>query len=339
MKAWRIHESGALTLDELPSQSVGGGCVKFKSIVGGISLTDVLMYEGKLPPRCSPVIIGRQCVGMVTEVGAEVTSLSRGDRVVVDPFVTCKSCAACAAGRHDECEKLLCCGVDDNGFMSDFVVAPASGLYVLPERIKDTDAIFTEHIALCINAVNKLNLGKGEHIVIVGASALGIILAQVAIYNQAVPILIDTDAASLAIAEELGIYYTVNSVETDPMKKIFNITGGKMSETVAFVNLSQMAFGRSLDYAARGGRVAIVGGADVAVDINGGFEGILNKQLRVIGVNNGARMFPSAINLLATRTVDVSRLISGEVPFADVEKSVREHAENKGRFMKMAVRF
>ena len=338
MKAWRLHDKEQLTLDELPVQTVGENCVKIKTLASGISTTDVLMYQGKMSLSSAPLIIGRQCVGMVTEVGEGVTGLQRGDRVAADPFVCCTTCAQCKAEKHNECERMLCRGVGDDGFMSDFSVLPADMLYVLPERIKDNDAVFIEHIALCINAVSKLNLEKGEHLVIVGASALGLILAQVAIYYQAVPVLVDTDAAALSLAEELGVYYTVNSVETDPMKKIFTITGGKMAEAVAYINLAHMAFGRSLDYAAKGGRVALVGWSDVADDLSGEFGAILNKQLTVLGVNNGARTFPSAINLLATSTIDVSRLVSHEVAFADVEKSVREHAENMSRFMKAVVK-
>ena len=338
MKAWRLHDKEQLTLDELPIQSVGEGCVKLKTLASGISITDVLMYEGKMPVSSAPLIIGRQCVGLVTETGENVTGLSRGDRVAADPFVCCKTCAPCKAGRHDECEKLVCYGVDDNGFMSDFSVVPASMLYVLPDRIKDSDAVFIEHIALSINAVSKLNLDKGEHVVIVGANALGVIMAQVALYYQAVPILVDTDAEMLRLAEDLGVYYTVNSVETDPMKKIFSITGGKMAETVAFITTSRMAFGRSLEYVAPGGRVALIGHADPDGDLSGGFTAVLNRQLKLMGVNNGARLFPAAINLLATRTVDVSRLISCEVGFADVESCVRASAQNPGRFIKAVVK-
>ena len=338
MKAWRLHDKEKLTLDELPSQSVGEGCVKIKTLACGISLTDVLMYEGKLAPGSLPVIIGRQCVGMVTETGENVTGLVRGDRVAADPFVSCKTCAPCKNGRADECEKMLCCGLNDNGFMSDFTVAPAGVFYKLPDRISDTDGVFLEHIALSINAVGKLGLDKGEHIVIVGANALGIILAQVALYSQAVPILVDTAADNLALAESLGVYYTVNSVDADPMKKIFSLTGGRMSETVAFVSTSHMSFGRCLDYAAVGGRVAVVGRSQISDEMAGSFNTVLDKQLKVAGVNNGAKLFPAAINLLANRTVDVSKLISCEVKFGDVENSVREHAENIGRFVKAVVR-
>lgn len=338
MKAWRLHDKEVLTFDDLPVQNVGDGCVKLKTLVSGISQTDVLMYSGKIPLKAVPLIIGRQCVGMVTEVGENVSRLQRGDRVVVDPFAACGICPQCKAEQYDECEKLICRGVDDNGFMSDFNVLPANLLYKLPDRIKDNDAILIEHIALSINVVNKLNLEKGEHLVIVGASTLGIILAQVAIYYQAVPVLVDTDAQNLALAADLGVYYTVNSVDADPAKKIFAITGGKMAEAVAFVNTAQMAFGRSLDYAARGGRVALVGWAEVSDEISGGLGAILDKQLKLVGVNNGAHMYSSAINLLANRTLDVSRLISHEIKFDDVAASVREHMENPALFMKAVVK-
>lgn len=339
MKAWRLHDKEKLTFDELPSQSVGDGCVKLKTLAAGISYTDVYMYNGRLPISTSPIIIGRQCVGMVTEVGESVTGLVRGDRVAADPFVCCKSCTPCRENRADECEKMICYGVNDNGFMSDFIVAPANILYKLPERITDNDAIFIEHIALSVNAVSKLNLEKGEHIVIVGANALGIILAQVALYYQAVPILVDTDGENLAIAESLGVYYTINSVESDPMKKIFSITGGKLADCVAFISTSHMAFGRSLDYASVGGRVALVGLSDVCGEMTGSFTSILNKQLKVMGVNNGAKLFSAAINLLANRTVDVSKLVGHEVKFEDAEKAIREQSEHPDRFIKAVVKF
>ena len=338
MKAWRLHAKEELTLDELPVQTVGENCVKFKTLAAGLSLTDLLMYEGKVPFGSEPHIIGRQCVGLVTEVGSLVSGFARGDRVAVDPFVPCKNCPPCKANRHDECEKMTCRGVDDDGLMSDFNVVSASMLHKIPERIKDSDAVLIEYVALGINTVNKLKLDKGEYIVIVGANAIGLCLAQVALYSQAVPILVDMDAERLALAKELGVYYTINSVESDPVKKIFALTGGRMAETVAFINSSQMAFGRCLDYAAVGGRVAIVGWASAADELSGNFGGVLRRQLKVVGVNNGAKLFPSAINLLATRTVDVSRLISAEVKFSEIQEFVSEHAKEVNRYLKVVVK-
>ena len=338
MKAWRLHEAGKLTLDELPVQTVGAGCIKLKTLACSVGLSDVLAFEGQVFREALPMIIGRECVGLVTETGEGVTSLTRGDRVAVDPFVSCKACPPCKSGRADHCEKLYCLGVDDNGFMSDFSVVSADSAYRLPDRIKDQDAVFLPHIALAISTVNKLKLDKGQNVVIVGAGALGLILAQVVLYYQAVPILVDVDADRLRLAESLGVYYTVNSVDADPQKRIFAITGGHMSEAVAYMSPSHMSFARSLDFAARGGKVAVTGWSDTVSDQQSGFASVIKKQLTVMGVNNGARLFPASINLLANNTINVAPLISREIPFAEVDAGVRDIAKNKDRYIKVLVK-
>lgn len=338
MKAWRIYEKGDLRCDELDSQPVGENCVKLKMLASAISLTDTMLFDGQLPLHCSPMIIGRQGVGLVTEVGAGVTGFKRGDRVAVAPYACCNNCPPCKAGHTSDCEKLLTFGVEDNGFMCDFAVVGADNLYTLPDRVKDTDAVFLEHIAMAINTLTRLDIEKGEHLVIVGSNVIGLIMAQVAMYYQAVPILVDTRQDRLDMAEQLGICYTINSVDADPQKKIFSMTGGHMADAVAFVTTSKMSLLRSLDYTAKGGRVAIVGWADSKADLNASFSSVFTKQLTVTGVNNGAKNIPSAINMLANKTVDVKSMASKEISFAEVGDYVREAVEMPNKYMKIIVK-
>lgn len=225
MKAWRIYEPNHLKFDEMDAQPVGEGCVKLKMLRSAVSQMDVRLYSGKLKAEY-PLILGRQGVGMVTEVGEGVTSYKRGDRVAVNPVTPCRSCSACVSGHTHECTHTLTYGMTEDGFLRDFAVVPADRSFIgLPDRISDTDAIFLEHIAMAINTVGALDLEKGEHIVVYGATLVGLILAQAAIYYQAVPVLVDMRADRLSLAESLGVYYTVNPVESDPFKKIFTITG------------------------------------------------------------------------------------------------------------------
>lgn len=337
MKAWRIYDKGVLKCDEMDSQPAGEGCVKLKMLKTAISITDTMLYDGRLNLKTSPMIIGRQGIGMVTEVGKDVTKFQRGNRVVVNPYKSCSVCNNCKTGKSSDCEKLVTYGVEDDGFMRDFAVLSADDVYSLPDRIRDSDAVFLEHIAMAINTVSKLNVEKGEHIVIVGANVVGLIMAQVAIYYQAVPILVDTRQDRLELAESMGVYYTINSVDIDPYKKIFTLTGGKMAEAVAFITTSKMSLVRSLDYAAKCGRVAIVGWVDSKGDLNACLSSVFTHQLTLMGINNGAKYLPSAINMLANKTVDVSRLISKEIDFADVHKYVEEQSAMPNRFMKVVV--
>ena len=85
---------------------------------------------------------------------------------------------------HEEhgVKKVSVLGVDVNGLLSDFVSVPAENVYALPDGIPDDEAIFAEYIALGNNVLNSLEAGKGDFLVIVGASTLGLIIAQLALY-------------------------------------------------------------------------------------------------------------------------------------------------------------
>ena len=338
MKAWRVYEAGEIRCDELKSQTVGENCIKVKITCSTISPTDKLVFEGKLSADKLPLIIGRQCVGMVTEVGENVTNVVRGDRVAVDPYGFCKQCANCKAGKQNECEKMLTYGVDEDGFMRDFVVVSADDVYKLPERVRDGDAVFIDHIAMALAALNKINPEKGEHIVISGANVIGIVLAQVAMYQQAVPILVDTLEDILAIAEELGVYYTVNSVDTDVQKKIFSLTGGRMADSVVHIASSQLPLSLSLEYVRLGGKAVVVDWDGAEDDMDVSLKPLLGKQLSLFGVNNGAKNIPSAINMLANKTVSVERLVSKEIEFAEVGKYIKEQIEMPNKYIKILVK-
>lgn len=339
MKAWRLYAKGDIRLEELESQTVGAACAKIKISSSIISPSDIMQYDGRIGLKSSPLILGRISVGMVTEVGADVSSLARGNRVVINPYEFCHTCANCKSGRLADCEKMLTMGVDDNGSFSDFCVINAAELLSIPDRIKDNEAVYLEHVAMAINTLNKLNIEKGEHIVIVGASTLGIIMAQVAMYYQAVPVLVDTRQERLDLAESLGVYYTVNSVDADPYKKVFSVTGGRLADAVAFVTTSKMSLTRALDYCVKGGRLAMVGWADTKTDLNASLSQAFNKQLTIVGVNNGAKNFASAINMLANKSVDVSKFASREIEFADIKKYLDEAVAFPHKYNKLLIKY
>lgn len=337
MKAWRIYEPNTVRFDEMDSLPVGEGCVKLKMLRSAISYTDAQIYLGKLKVEY-PLILGRQGVGMVTEVGANVTGYKRGDRVAVNSVAPCRVCGDCLDGRPYECRHALTYGESEDGFLRDFAVVSADDLIGLPDRITDTEAVFLEHIAMAINTVSELNLEKGEHIVIYGATLIGLILAQVAMYYQAVPVLVDMHADQLRLAEKLGVYYTVSLVDSDPYKKIFTLTGGKMAETVAFMSGCGISPSIALNHAAQGGRVAFIGWRELYDDHDTSIGPVIAKRLKVMGINGTGRHVQSAINILINKAVNVEKLVTKEVNIEDVGKTIADVAANPGNYLKVPVK-
>ena len=342
MKAWRATQKEVLKLEELPSKTAEGNFVKVKTLYSAVSDTDKMIYLGDLTPPQFPFTLGRQAVGMVTEVGEDVTNVERGDRVAIDPYVFCEDCKGCKEKKCTECTEcadIKMYGVNADGLLSDFVIVPCQDVFKLPEHVSSKDSIYLGHIALAQNIISKLDLQKGEHVVIMGASVVGIILAQIALYYQAVPIVVDTRQERLDILENLGVYYCINSVNEDVNKKIFSLTGGKNAEALVYISFAGQLLSRSLDLVMTNGKVIIAGWSGTKPDLSGSFYNVFNKQLTVYGVSNGAKLIPVAINMLANKIVKVSDMTSKEVEFNEVDKMIKEQAEHKGKYIKVMVRF
>ncbi|MCH5155344.1 MAG: alcohol dehydrogenase catalytic domain-containing protein [Clostridiales bacterium] len=331
MKAYRIHGPHTIKLDEMDALHVGENCIKLKNLMCGITPADIAVYDGRMQTKY-PIVPLRQCVGFVSEVGANVAGISRGQRVVAYPQASCHACKACKDAHYTECEKPRLFGVEEDGFLSDFSVVSAHDVYTIPDRISDSEAVFIEHIATALNALSRLHVEKGDQVVIMGATVDGIILAQLAMYYQAVPIMVDMHEQMLKLAQNAGVYFTVNAVDDNVCKKILALTGGHMASACAYLSDSQMSLQSAWDYTAVRGRVAIVG-KNAMADLNCNLNGMLEKNINLYTVVDCGKNYSSAINLLANRTVTVDSLCGSTVAFNDIpsayEQLLGDHGDSR----------
>lgn len=333
MKAWKVIAQRQVRLSDLGSQAVSPDCVKLKMLASTVGVSEASLFNG----ASSPVIIGRNGVGLVSETGSEVTGFKRGDKVYVRPVSSCGECGYCRSGRKSECEHSYTYGKSEDGVMRDFMVVPQSDLILLPSRVTPEEGVFIEQTALAISALDRLGTEKGEHIVIVGATQTGLLLAQAALYYQAVPILVDMRQDRLDLAEKMGIYYTINAVDTDPVKKIFSITCGKMAETMAFCLLSGMPVQRAFDYIGKGGRAAFVGLDDIETNLTFNYMPLLKKNISVCSVTGAGDNYLSAVNMIASKSVDVAPLVSKRIAFNEVGAAVEEVADDMSKYIALLV--
>ncbi len=317
MKYWQIAAPKSIKLLETDDYAIGEDCVKIKLTKVGLTSLDNNVYLGNGRVNY-PIVPCRQAVGIVIDDGAS-NSFTRGQRVVIDPYMSCGVCRMCKSGKPDLCEKLVTLGVNEDGLLKDFAVVPTSNLYSLPDHVKDNDAIFIDYISLALNIIGKLNISKGDHIAILGGGISGTILTKVAMYYQAVPIVIDESDSRLELARKADVYYTICSKDTDLVKKVRNLTCGRMCEHVIFMFNSGQGMNVPFDLAANGGNIAFVGWDmnNLAQSENIDLSPLISKHLTAFGVTNGHKLGTNAINFLANRFMDVSQLVSAEIGFAD----------------------
>ena len=313
MKNYAVTQGKTLELFSLPPSSPEQGFAKVRITKAGISYTDLLVYQGE---ASLPLVPGRQGTGVISEIAEDnIYGLKKGDRVLINPYLPCNNCFYCKTEQPSRCDNMKIMGLSADGLLTDFKNIPISNLMHLPKQVNDEDALFSEYISLALDVLDTLNIEKGDQVAIVGGNTLGNILAQLTIYYQAIPILIDNNAKNLEKAESTGIYYTISG-DGDVNSFLSQITGGRLAKYVIYVSGVKKSINNALSYCSNGGIIAVTGFA--ASSMNADIGMALNNQLKIFTFNNGYNQMSSAINMLATGAVNVQGLITSKIKFNEI---------------------
>ena len=193
----------------------------------------------------------------------------------------------------------------------------------MPEGIKDEEAVFIDYIALANQVIENFDFEKGDYLLIIGASTFGLVIAQLALYYQLVPIIVDKYDDRLKLAEELGVYYTVNFRRDDVDLVLKEITGGRMADFTVF-EPRELPFSLAHDYTREGGTVVVSGYNNFVMSFDADIEKIFAKQITIKGVNNGIDEITSAINFLANHVVRTEILVGEVYDFEDAPKAFED---------------
>ena len=186
---------------DIPATEEENGLVKLKIETIFPTMSDVAVYEGKLEINY-PVAPCRLATAVVSEDRPEY-GLKRGSKVLLNPYIL-------NSADEDGYTELGVYGINDDGFLRNFISLPIDNIIPFPEDVKEDEAVFVDVIAIALNALNKLDVQKGDYIAILGGSVLNLVIAQLALYYQAIPILVSSDDRYLELADSHGVYYTIN---------------------------------------------------------------------------------------------------------------------------------
>jgi L-iditol 2-dehydrogenase len=174
----------------------GPGWVRLRPLLSGVCGSDLALIKGQTSPALSPfvsfpAVLGHEVLATVEEVGGAVDGLAVGDRVVVDPFVSCTMrgrdpCPPCRRGESCLCvstaEGPLAPGMligycrDLPGGWSEEMVAHSSQIYRVPPALPDAAAVLVEPLAVAFHAVLKRPPAAGSRALILGAGPIGLLM-------------------------------------------------------------------------------------------------------------------------------------------------------------------
>jgi alcohol dehydrogenase len=234
MKALVYHGPGKRAWEQVPDPVIQEPTdIVVKIDTSTICGTDLHILKGDVPAVKPGTILGHEAVGTVTEIGAAVTTVAVGDRVLVSCISSCGRCRFCKEGHYG-----LCSGGGGwifghliDGLQAEYARVPFAdtSVYKVPEALSDEDVLFLADILPTAFEVGVLNGGvqPGDTIAIVGAGPIGLAVIMTAkLYTPGRIIAIDLSDARLEKAREFGADVTINNGAEDALERVFELTGG-----------------------------------------------------------------------------------------------------------------
>ncbi|MCC7407293.1 MAG: zinc-dependent alcohol dehydrogenase family protein [Phycisphaeraceae bacterium] len=197
--------------DDVPDPVCGPDEVVVRVARVGICGTDLHIYRNEYMSTF-PVVPGHEFCGRVVEVGREVRDLREGDRVAVDPNLSCNACYFCRMRMHNHCLNWRGVGITRGGAFAEFVAAPAAACYKLPDDVTDEQAALIEPLSCVVHALERLRVHPGDETLIYGAGPMGLMLtAALRRSGASAVVVVDKQERRLALAADFGASATVSA--------------------------------------------------------------------------------------------------------------------------------
>lgn len=300
----------------------------------GICGSDIGAYRGSNPLVSYPRILGHEIVGTVLEAGKNMpTNIKVGDRVVVEPYVYCGQCYPCSIGRTNCCESLKVLGVHIDGGMQEIIAHPAHLIIKAPENMPVEHLALAEPLTISLHAVHRTKVKAGEHVVIIGAGAIGLMAALVCKSYGAIPILIDIVADRLNYAQKIGIQYVLNANDENHLEQIKSITKNRMAEVVIEASGANSSVKNTLIYTSFAGRIALTGWPKTETSLPTHL--ITFKELNIYGSRTSKGEFEEALTLLSQNKIDPNLIVSKVISFNEIPNYIKELSDYPEKYIKI----
>ena len=339
MKAAVLYQDRDIRPGDVPDPRIAPDEVLVATSYAGICGTDLHVYRGEFAGRVKyPAILGHEFGGIIEEVGSSVQGFSVGDRVVVDPILSCHHCPACLTGHINACRTLRLLGIDLDGGFGQYVAVPVDRLIGLPEDIPMSHAPMVELYGIGHHVLSRGQVQPGETVAILGAGKVGLSVLDVLCHSAGAALTISTDihAFRLQTALKLGADCVINIRDQDPVERVMEITGGVgvdcVIETIGHfhaVEGQEAPLAQAVQMIRNGGRIVTVGLGEQYSAVH--FKTFVIKEAQMIASRVTCGEFPRAIRLLSKGLLHPDLLITHHLPAGDVAaafgQSDREEAE------------
>jgi L-iditol 2-dehydrogenase len=312
--------------------------VKLRSV--GICGSDMHWYsEGNVYgfPAAYPQVLGHEPAGEIVALGSGVAGLRVGDRVSIEPTVSCGHCEYCVRGQHNNCVQSQFMGSPQlAGLLREFAVIPAHNAELVPESFTYTQASLIEPVAVIMHMLELVEIRPGDTVAVLGAGPIGLLAAAVARHAGASQVLVaDKLPYRIQMARDLG---ATTAVPIGQLKEaVLDQTRGRGVDMSIDAAGAAETINTALAITRMGGTFVMIGipnHAPVAVDL----YSLQAKEIRFQPVKRSNHRGHPAIALLAAGAIPES-IVTHRVGIEQAPEAFQMLAEYRDGIGKLAVEF
>jgi 2-desacetyl-2-hydroxyethyl bacteriochlorophyllide A dehydrogenase len=312
MRAIEVTAPRQLHVTDKPVPEVGPGQARIHVHWAGVCGTDYSLIAGKLTFARYPIVPGHEFAGRISAVGAGV-NLAVGQPVTINPILSCRQCPACLRGEIHHCEKTAVLGVAGTpGGFADEVVVPADAIRVLPDDVPMETAALTEPVAVAVQVGRSASIKLGDHVAILGAGNIGMLLLQTAfVFGAQTVAITDPIPMRMKVARQLG----AQDLNPDESAGQFDVVidGVGTPETLT----------TCVKLARRGGSIAVYG-VPTLEQSSLPILDMFRKDLRLAFIRLYPADFDEAIDLLHDNRLNWNAMVTHRVPLEGLPDAVGE---------------
>ena len=349
MKAAVYYGPGDIRVEEKPMPLIGDDDILIKVEASAICGTDLRIYKSGHHAVHPPQIIGHESAGTVAKTGKNVEEFKVGDRVAIDPIVSCGWCYYCRRGITNLCstfkKTIESFGYYYPGGFAEYMAIPGKAilrgnLIPIPESMSFEEAAIAEPMACALNGLLLARVGAGDTVLVIGAGPVGMMHAGLSrILGATKVVLSEINHNRLEMAKKADIAdYYINPEEADLKEFLMKVTDSIGPDVIMIAAPSKSSQEESVQLVANQGRICFFGGLPkndyiACLDSNlihykeifvHGSSGATTEQIRI------------CIEFMGGKRIDGKKFITGTCSLDEIPEYMQEIAD--GNHLKVVVK-
>jgi len=309
----------------------------------GVCGSDVHYYEtGRIGSQIVkyPFIVGHECGATVKAVGASVTRIKVGQRVAVEPAVSCHNCDQCRRGRENTCYNLRFLGTpgQGNGCLSEYIVMPEENCFPIDGAITLDQAVLCEPLAIAIYSVRQSQTPENADVAILGAGPIGLSCLLIANAEGAGACYVTEKIPErIQAAKNAGATWVGSPDRQDVVKEILRQKPYGMDVVFECAG-QQETIDQCVDLLKPGGKLILVGIPRID-KISFAIDKIRRKEITIVNIRRQNKCTQHAIDLVASGRVNVDFMITHRFKLEQTQDAFDTVAEYRDGVVKALIEF